>query len=182
MTWLSVLGSVLYYLSLPFISVFTTVYNWVLVALAPALHLGHYLLSGMFLPLRLLAKFEVGKNNVFIAPLLTIYETLYIYLGVAAVIGLLTGSILHMSSSILVSIFNLTPTPEEIGRSAASVRAAREKKKLEQAWQSSTTKVESGKWKGEPSTDKKYSEWLEIDRGLLRQTILEEDDDSEEGF
>ncbi|PMD65143.1 uncharacterized protein K444DRAFT_520190 [Hyaloscypha bicolor E] len=166
MTWLSVLGSVLYYLSLPFTTVFTTVYNWVLIALAPALHLGHYLFSGMLLPLRLLAKFE----------------TLYIYLGVAAVIGLLTGSILHMSSSILVSIFNLTPTPEEIGRSAASVRAAREKKKLEQAWQSSTTKVESGKWKGEPSTDKKYSEWLEIDRDLLRQTILEEDDDSEEGF
>jgi hypothetical protein len=60
MTWLSVLGNVLYYLSLPFITAFTTVYNWVLVALAPALHLGHYLFSGMFLPLRLLAKFEVG--------------------------------------------------------------------------------------------------------------------------
>jgi len=30
--------------------------------------------------------------------------------------------------------------------------------------------------------EKKYSEWLETDQGLLRQTILEEDDDSEEGF
>jgi hypothetical protein len=37
--------------------------------------------------------------------------------------------------------------------------------------------------------EKKYAEWLETDRGqrvedqgLLRQTILEEDDDSEEGF
>jgi hypothetical protein len=68
MTWLSVLGSVLYYLSLPFTTVFTTVYNWVLIALAPALHLGHYLFSGMLLPLRLLAKFEVGKNIVSIAP------------------------------------------------------------------------------------------------------------------
>jgi hypothetical protein len=118
-----------------------------------------------------------------------VYKTLYIYLGVAALIGLLTGSILHMSSSILVSIFNLTPTPEETGRSAASVRAAREKKKLEQAWQSSTIKSERGGWKVEPSTEKKYTEWLETDhsqrredQGLLGQTILEEDDDSEGPF
>jgi hypothetical protein len=110
------------------------------------------------------------------------HETLYIYLGVAAVIGLLTGSILHISSSILVSVFNLTPAPEETGRSAASVRAAREKKKLEQAWQSSTTRTERGKLKEDPSMEKKFSEWLETDQGLLSQTILEEDDDSEEGF
>ncbi|KAN0103060.1 hypothetical protein V8E51_011373 [Hyaloscypha variabilis] len=166
MTWLSALGSVLYYISLPFTIVLITIYNGIVIALAPALHLGHYLLSGLLLPLTLLAKFE----------------TLYIYLGVAAVIGLLTGSILHMSSSLLVSIFNLTPTPEETGRSAASVRAARETKKLEQAWQSSTTKIQGGNWKDDSSTEKKFSEWLETDQGLLRQTILEEDDDSEEGF
>ncbi len=64
MTWLSVLGSVLYYLSLPFAIIF----DWILVALAPALHLGHYLLSGCLFPLRLLAKFEVGKNILFIVP------------------------------------------------------------------------------------------------------------------
>ncbi|PMD43381.1 hypothetical protein L207DRAFT_509909 [Hyaloscypha variabilis F] len=166
MTWLSALGSVLYYISLPFTIVLITIYNGIVIALAPALHLGHYLLSGLLLPLTLLAKFE----------------TLYIYLGVAAVIGLFTGSILHMSSSLLVSIFNLTPTPEETGRSAASVRAARETKKLEQAWQSSTTKIQGGNWKDDSSTEKKFSEWLETDQGLLRQTILEEDDGSEEGF
>jgi len=87
----------------------------------------------------------------------------------------------------LVSIFNLTPTPEETGRLAAPVRAAREKKKLEQAWQSSTIKNERGGWKAEPLTEKKYAEWLETehgqrreDQGLLGQTILEEDDS--EGF
>jgi hypothetical protein len=63
------------------------------------------------------------------------------------------------------------------------VRAAREKKKLEQAWHSSTTKTERGDWKDDPSTEKKYYEWLETDQGLLGQTILEEDDDdSEQGF
>ncbi len=100
--------------------------------------------------------------------------------------GFLTGSILHILSSILVSIFNLTPNPEGTGRSATSVRAAREKKKLEQAWQTSTVKNE--RRTAEPSMEKKYAEWLETDqgpvredRGLLRQTILEEDD-SEAGF
>jgi hypothetical protein len=121
--------------------------------------------------------------------LLINHKTLYIYLGVAAVIGLLTGSMLHVSSSILVSVFNLTPTPEETGRSAASMRTAREKKKLEEAWQSSTIKSEGGNWAAEPSTEKKYAAWLEMDhsqrrdeKGLLRQTILEEDDDSDGGF
>ena len=55
MTWLSAIGSILYYLSLPI----TTVLGWLLVALAPLLHLGHYVLSGFLLPLRLLAKLEV---------------------------------------------------------------------------------------------------------------------------
>jgi hypothetical protein len=178
MTWLSVLGSVLYYLSLPF----TITFDWILVALAPVLHTGQYLLSAFLFPLRLLAKFEVGKNILFYCTLLIGHETLYIYLGVAAVIGLLTGSILHISSSILVSVFNMTPAPEETGRSAASVRAAREKKKLEQAWQSSTTRIERGKLKEDPSMEKKFSDWLETEQGLLSQTILEEDDDSEEGF
>jgi hypothetical protein len=182
MTWLSALGSVLYYISLPFTIVLITIYNGIVIALAPALHLGHYLLSGLLLPLTLLAKFEVGQTPFFGYCADNTCKTLYIYLGVAAVIGLLTGSILHMSSSLLVSIFNLTPTPEETGRAAASVRAARETKKLEQAWQSSTTKIQGGNWKDDSSTEKKFSEWLETDQGLLRQTILEEDDDSEEGF
>lgn len=64
MTWLSVLGSVLYYLSLPF----KIIFDWLLVALAPVLHLGHYLLSALLFPLRILAKFEVGENILFIVP------------------------------------------------------------------------------------------------------------------
>jgi len=88
---------------------------------------------------------------------------------------------------VLASLFDLAPVPEEEGRSAASVRAAREKKKLEHAWQNSTVK-EDGSWRGDISMEK-YAEWLEKnttqrrdDQGLLGQTILEEDDDSEDGF
>jgi len=61
MNWLAVLGSVLYYTSLPFTTVLVTIYNWLIIVLAPVLHLGHYLLSGLLLPLTLLAKFEVGQ-------------------------------------------------------------------------------------------------------------------------
>lgn len=172
MTWLSVTGSIFYYLSVPFTTVFSWVLGWVLTALAPLIHLGHYFVSGFLLPLKLLAKFE----------------TLYIYLGVAAIIGLVTGSILHLSSTVLISLFNLTPTPEETGRSAASVRAAREQKKLEDAWQSSSSMGEA-RLRADPLVEKKYAEWLEKDvgkrregDGLLGQTILEEEDDSEDGF
>lgn len=120
--------------------------------------------------------------------LLAKFETLYIYLGVAAVIGLVTGSILYLSSTVLVSLFDLTPTPEEKGRTAASVRAAREKKKLEQVWQDSQVKDEDGNWRNDISTEK-YAEWLEKNatqrgdhHGLLGLTILEEEDDSEDEF
>jgi hypothetical protein len=118
---------------------------------------------------------------------LTIVQTLYIYLGVAAVIGLVTGSILHLSSTVLISLFDLTPAPEEEGRSAASVRAEREKRKLEDAWQSSSSRGEA-RLRADPAMEKRYAEWLEKDvgrrmeDGVLRQTILEEDDDSEDGF
>ncbi|CAL3965939.1 hypothetical protein PZA11_002753 [Diplocarpon coronariae] len=156
MNLLPILTSTLYYLSAPF----TTVFWWTVACLAPFLHLGNYALSGFLLPLRLFAKFE----------------TLYIFLGAAAIVGLITGSVLHISSSVLVSVFNLTPIPEDTGRTAASVRAARRKKRQEQALQNSTTKSESANSRDEASIEK-YAEWLEkSEQGLLGQTILEEDD------
>ncbi|EKD13524.1 uncharacterized protein L3040_008609 [Drepanopeziza brunnea f. sp. 'multigermtubi'] len=159
MNWLSILRASLYYLFVPFTTLF-----WSIVAcLAPVLHLVNYVLSACLLPVKFLAKFE----------------TLYIYLGVAALVGLVTGSVLYALSSVLVSMFSLKPVAEERGRSAASVRAAREQKKLhklENAWQSSTFKSEDLNARSEPSLEK-YAEWLEkTDQGLLGQTILEEDD------
>jgi hypothetical protein len=118
---------------------------------------------------------------------LTFHQTIYIFLGVAAVIGLVAGSILHISSTVLISLFDLTPEPDERGWSIASVRAGKEKRKLEDASQSSSSRGET-RSRSDSATDKKYAEWLEKDRGrrkeegLFRQTILEEDDDSEVGF
>lgn len=80
-----------------------------------------------------------------------------------------------------MSVFNLTPVPEETGRSAASVRAAREQKKLDQAWERIPAKNKTGILRNDPEMEK-FAEWLEkSDQGVLGQTILEEDDSDDLG-
>ncbi|KAF7921312.1 uncharacterized protein EAE98_008738 [Botrytis deweyae] len=158
--WLSIIGSTFHYISLPVI----VISNWLLailrIALAPLLHLGNSLVSAMLLPLKV---------------------TIIIFLGSAIVIGLITGSLLRVSSSILASLFKLTSGPEDTDLSVASVRAAREHKK--------NSKPDPLKWKVDPSVEKRYSGWLEKDggrkkdeHGLSAQIIIEEDDDSDDGF
>jgi len=68
------------------------------------------------------------------------------------------------------------------------VRAAREQKKLEEAWQGSSFKSDPGRLEADSSLEKSYAEWLDKESGkrredqrLFDQTILEEED-SEEGF
>ncbi|TVY55434.1 hypothetical protein LCER1_G002704 [Lachnellula cervina] len=169
MAWFTIVISIFSYILLPIKLLFRAL----LILLAPVLHLGSYVFTGFMLPLRLLAKFE----------------TLYIYLGVAAVIGVVTGSLLHIFSTVLISMFDLAAVPEDTGRTAASIRAAREQKKLEGAWESSISKSESARLKRDPSTRKQQTEWLESELSkrrenqlLLGQTIIEEDDDSEDRF
>ncbi|KAB8299912.1 hypothetical protein EYC80_000155 [Monilinia laxa] len=166
MAWWSMMGSTFYYLSLPIALIF----NWLLVilrtTLAPFLHLGNSFISTLLLPLKVLAKFE----------------TLIIFLGSAVLIGLITGLILRISSSLLTSLFKLTPSPEETGRSVSSIRAAQGEKKR-------NSNPDLLKWKVDPSVERRYSEWLEKnggrkrdEHGLLAQTIIEEEDDSDDGF
>ncbi|RDL35115.1 Uncharacterized protein BP5553_07046 [Venustampulla echinocandica] len=161
MAWLSTIASISSYLLLPL----TFIFKSLLIVLAPVIHLGSYFAAAALLPLKLLVKFE----------------TLYIYLGVAAIIGLITGSILYLSSSILVMVFDLNSAPADRNQSAASIRATKEQKELEGAWKSSLSKSGPDRWRSKPT------EWQDLDRGkrrddtgLLGQTIIEEDDDSDE--
>ncbi|APA08119.1 hypothetical protein sscle_03g028890 [Sclerotinia sclerotiorum 1980 UF-70] len=165
-TWLSILAKTFYYISLPI----TFIFRWLLavlgIALAPLLHLGNSLISATLLPLKVLAKFEA----------------LIIFLGSAIFIGLITGSVLRISSNVLESLFKLTSNPEDTGHPLVSIHATKEQKKQK-------TKPDLLKWKVDPSVEKRYSEWLEKDggrkkdeHGLLAQTIIEEDDDSDDGF
>ncbi|TVY33869.1 hypothetical protein LSUB1_G004672 [Lachnellula subtilissima] len=169
MAWFAIVIRIFSYILLPIKLLFHALF----ILLAPVLHLGSYVITGFMLPFRLLAKFE----------------TLYIYLGVAAVIGVITGSLLHIFSTVLISTFDLAAVPEDTGRTAASIRAAREQKKLEGAWESSISKSESARLKNYPLTRKQQTEWLESELSkrrenqlLLGQTIIEEDDDSEDRF
>jgi len=61
-----------------------------------------------------------------------IYQTLYIFFGVAAIVGIITGLILHFLSKTSTHILGLDNRAAERpakGHSAASYRASREKKK-----------------------------------------------------
>ncbi|KAA8572865.1 hypothetical protein EYC84_003434 [Monilinia fructicola] len=166
MAWLAMTRSTFYYLSLPIAFILSGLWAILRTTLAPLIHLGNSFISALLLPLKVLAKFE----------------TLIIFLGSAVLIGLLTGSILRISSSILASLFKLTLSPEETGRSVSSIRAAQGEKKR-------NSKPDLLKWKVDPSVERRYSEWLEKDggrkkdeQGLLAQTIIEEEDDSDDGF
>ncbi|QSZ30635.1 hypothetical protein DSL72_000193 [Monilinia vaccinii-corymbosi] len=162
MTSLPTMGSTFYYLSLPIALIFSWLSAILRTTLAPLLHLGGSFVSTLLLPLRVLAKFEA----------------LIIFLGSAVLIGLITGSILRLSSSLLASLFKLTSSPEVTG----PIHAAQGQKKR-------NSKADPFKWKLDPSVERRYSEWLEKDggrnkdeHGLLAQTIIEEDDDSDDGF
>lgn len=93
----------------------------------------------------------------------------------------MTGAILHFSSTILISLFDLTSTSDE-SDVPASVQATREQKKLEEAWQSSSSKGEGTRQWQEASLENRYADWQgrdagsRKDKGLSGQTILEEDD------
>jgi len=91
------------------------------------------------------------------------------------------GAILHLLSTVLISIFNLTSTPDDKDTSASS-QAAREHKTLEDAWQSSSSRGDGSRLVKDSSLENQYAEWQGKDagtrrgKGLTGQTILEEDD------
>ncbi|KAF2868531.1 hypothetical protein BDV95DRAFT_500804 [Massariosphaeria phaeospora] len=94
-------------------------------------------------------------------------ETIYIYLGIAGLIGCLTGALLYLAFRFLSSTLQINGTskhnkPEE-GRTAAEFRVARGEKKAE------TTDVSST-----PTLLKRGT--VPRRRGLLSQTIIEEED------
>ncbi|KAF2114911.1 hypothetical protein BDV96DRAFT_646778 [Lophiotrema nucula] len=93
-------------------------------------------------------------------------ETIYIYLGIAGLIGCLTGGILHLTFNTLSSALNIDspagPKARTPGRTAAQYRMERRKKKgTETLDQSSSPSV----LRAGPRQ-----------RGLLAQTIIEEED------
>ncbi|KAI9797510.1 MAG: hypothetical protein M1833_005421 [Piccolia ochrophora] len=138
------------------------------ICLAPASHLAHHILQATLYPLRLLAKFE----------------TLYIYLGVAVLVGTATGALLHFCSAVLITLLDLRSNPQSQGHTAATFRAARMKK---QALGLRREQDKTGRNLSvlDDTLKKDYATWLENDRAknrasLISQTILEEEDDTDD--
>jgi len=174
MAWQSAVQTIIYYLFLPFFLLFRAGYSVLLVALAPLVYLLTYTFYALVLPVRILGRFE----------------TLYIYFGVAALIGILTGSILHFSSRFIGSVLNLQDVQEEESHPPVSLRTLQDRKTLEDAWDAATpVRSYAGRPRLKESLASEYAGLLKSDlgkkregHGLLSQTILEEDDDSGDGF
>jgi hypothetical protein len=101
---------------------------------------------------------------------------------VAAVFGLLSGSILHVLARALVSFLDLRLSPLRPRRASAPAHTPCDEERPDDTWQAPTT-VDGNRRETRLSRalDREYGEFLKRRRewhGLLSQTIVEEDDDS----
>jgi len=138
--------------------------QWLLIALSPLWYCVQFLL----LPLTYLGHVFFG---IFVFPfqlqLLSKIETIYIYLGVAGLIGFVAGGFVHLCFNFLSSALHIDSTVGDIqekGRTAASYRAARRKKKMQSLDYPLSPRL------------LKTEEAAQPQRGLLSQTIIEEED------
>ncbi|MCJ1382900.1 hypothetical protein MMC17_006013 [Xylographa soralifera] len=167
---LSTTVTVLYYIGFPVIIIVRLLVAALIFVAAPVLHVAHYLIHGVLWPIR-----QLGR-----------LETLYIYFGVAVLVGILTGAILHYSIKFLVRNLGIDRIAEERGRTLSSYRAEKTEKQAEKIRQT-LPKVALRPMRLDTGLKEEYSDWLKKDKGfgtkgLLSTTILEEEDSSEAGF
>ncbi|MCJ1403267.1 hypothetical protein MMC11_006490 [Xylographa trunciseda] len=169
-TVLSTTATVLYYVCWPIIIILRLLLAALTFIAAPILHVAHYLTYGVLWPIRQLAKLE----------------TLYIYFGVAALVGILTGAVLHYSINFIVRTLGIDRVTEERGRTLSSYRAEKSERQAQKTRQT-LPKVGLKPMRLDAGLKEDYSDWLKQDKGfstkgLLSTTILEEEDSSEAGF
>ncbi|OCL05031.1 hypothetical protein AOQ84DRAFT_391129 [Glonium stellatum] len=152
--------AVLYYILYPFVKLV----QWLLIALSPLwygvrfmllplTHLGHVLLATFLFPFQL----QLLRN----------IETIYIYLGIAGLVGFVAGGFIHLCFNFLSSALNINSTAgdtQKNGRTAVSYRAERRKKKMLSLDYSLNPLLP------------KAEEAIQPQRGVLTQTIIEEED------
>ncbi|KAF2715005.1 hypothetical protein K504DRAFT_367414 [Pleomassaria siparia CBS 279.74] len=153
--------TILYCLSWPLLQSFyavsfilTPLWTCVQFILLPITCLAHAVLDVVLFPFRLRVLDRI--------------ETIYIYLGIAALIGCIAGAVLHFSFTFISSTLSIDAASESRARSrqrtAATYRAARSKRKAEILDYASTR------------TMVKTVSNSQRQRGLLSQTIIEEQD------
>jgi len=175
----------LYFVCLPFILTLRFLWTALVIVTAPIVHVAHYLLHAVAWPVRQLAKLEVS------APLLPqrhthASQTLYIYFGVAVLVGILLGAIIHHLTRFLIKVLGIDKAPEERGRTLAAYRAEKTERQAKKPKQS-LPQIGLKPMRLDGAIKDEYAEWLKRDKspgtkGPLFTTILEEEDSSEAGF
>ena len=118
---------------------------------------------------------------------LTGSQTLYIFFGIAALVGIVTGMSLHYVSAFIISILSLESPPEKPrGRTLASYRAEKQKR-----WNVNHSVMKLRQIDGGPKRNEFHSEEDCTNKGSAKpnrrpggsrfNTILEEEDSSD-GF
>lgn len=97
MGWLSVAVIGLSYLAYTVLLSLRALLAIPLFAAAPLVHIGYFVSYGCWWPFHFLAKFE----------------TLYIFFGVATLVGIITGTSLHYVSTFLASVLKIDGRPQE---------------------------------------------------------------------
>jgi len=109
---------------------------------------------------------------------------------VAAIVGILTGSILYIVSGTVVELLGLDSPPFALTEKplSATRRVWRKKQRMGRPMTTATSrsKISTG-LPIEESMKREYAEWLDKDKNrkvstLVSETILEEEDDSALGF
>ena len=121
--------------------------------------------------------------------MLTLRQTLYIFFGVAALVGILTGTSLHYASGFIASVLKIDSRAEEgQAKSLAEYRAERQEKLENEARSLALPQVALTQPKPGGAMKDEYGDRLKQDKGQQRKkgiipsTILEEDDSSEDAF
>ncbi|KAF2171106.1 hypothetical protein M409DRAFT_64062 [Zasmidium cellare ATCC 36951] len=155
------IGVVVWYLAVVVLFILNLLYRPVAFLLQPFVYLGRFILACLVFPFTLAARLE----------------TIYIYLGVAAIVGLLGGLFMRGIYNTVKSILHLDARPEPKLRSAKQYREEKRKQKM---------KVELPPLlsPGHLSPGPLSPGYLSLSdsarkgkqKGLLAQTIMEEED------
>jgi hypothetical protein len=136
MQWLSTLFIMLYWtIVYPLLVLIYWAFTLLYWIASPLIYLGDFTIQVGLIPLRFLAKLEVRQVLYELSQsLIYMCQILYIYFGVAIIVGLTTGLILHFLSTTSAHMLGLDIQAPEMdlkakGHTAATYRASREKRK-----------------------------------------------------
>ncbi|KAL8835447.1 MAG: hypothetical protein Q9176_006888 [Flavoplaca citrina] len=191
MDYLTALVHLLYYVFYPIVFVLTWAGAILFGLGAPLVHLGSFTLHGCIWPVRFLARFEVrsSQSTILVLDVDSMTQTLYVFLGVALLLGVATGTTLHYTSSFLTALMNLDGQPQEPprGRTMASYRAGTSEKLQRKVIDRPSLGFAASPPLVDTISTEDFTKLLEQHRqsgrkSLWSTTILEEDETSDDGL